>query len=118
MARFTGMIGFSIDKEVRPGIFKEVYVERKYKGLLTRKSRSWDNSEYLNDTLSLQNELSIISDDFINRHFGAMRYVRLMGQAFEITSATIDVDQHRITLSLGGIFNVPESDTNSEGYTS
>lgn len=115
MARFSGMIGFSIDKEVRPGIFKETFVEKKYKGYVTRKSRGWDNSEYLNDTVNIQNEISVISDNFMNRHFGTMRYVRFMEQVFEITSATMDVDQHRITISLGGIFNVPDTSSDTEG---
>lgn len=118
MARFVGFIGFTMDEEVRPGIFKEIYKEKKYKGFITSKSRSWDNSEYLNDTLNIRNEINVIADDFMNRHFGAMRYVRWNGQAFEIASATIDVDQHKISLSLGGVFNVPESDTETEGPSS
>ena len=57
----------------------------------------------------------MISDNFMNRHFGTMRYVRFMEQVFEITSATMDVDQHRITISLGGIFNVPDTSSDTEG---
>lgn len=117
MARFAGMIGFALDKETRPGIFEEVFIERKYKGYVNRRSRNWEGTEYLNDALTIQNEITIVSDNFSNLHFGSMRYVRWLGQVFKIDSATIDLDQHQITISLGGIFNVPESSTDAEGPT-
>lgn len=109
MARFYGAIGFEITKETRPGIYTETYIERMYKGDIIRSNRRWNNSEYLNDNLEVTNEISIFSDIFANAHFGSMRYVRLMGQTFEITSVTIDVERHRLVLSIGGVFNVPES---------
>lgn len=108
MARFYGNIGFAIMQETRPGIFEEKYVERPYKGDVSRHSRSWEREDYLNDNLSIKNDISIIADNFANAHFGVMRYVRWMDQVFEILSATIDVDRHRITLSLGGVFVVPD----------
>ena len=109
MARFYGDIGFAITEETRPGIFKETYVERKYKGDVLKSSRRWNQSEYLNDDLDIMNDISIIADKFANSHFGVMRYVRFMEQTFEITSATVDTERHRITLSLGGVFHVPIS---------
>lgn len=108
MARFYGQIGFAVTEETRPGIFEETYVERSYKGDVTRKTRSWDHGDYLNDDLNIKNEISIIADGFANTNFGVMRYVRWMNQTFDITSATIDTDRHRITLSLGGVFIVPD----------
>lgn len=108
MARFYGAIGFSVTEETRPGIFEEIYKERFYKGDVIRHNTSWNPSEHLNDNLTINNDISIVSDSFANSHFGVMRYVRWMKQVFEITSATLDVDRHRITLSLGGVFNVPD----------
>ena len=113
MARFHGSIGFSTTVEERPGIFVEKYIERDYKGDVRRKSYRWSPGEQLNDNLDINNEISIISDFFSRSNFGAIRYVRWMGQVFEVTSATIDPDTHRITLELGGVFNVPESDTDT-----
>lgn len=108
MARFYGSVGFALNEEVRPGIFKECYRERPYKGDVIKRNRQWEPTEYLNDALEIRNDISIVADSFAIRHFGVMRYVRWMHQAFEITSATVDVERHRITLSLGGVFNVPE----------
>ena len=110
MARFYGIVGFSTSQEVRPGIHKEVYVERPYKGDVVRRSHRWENTEYLNDNVTISNDISIISDSFANSNFGSMRYVKWMSQTLEITSASVDVERHRITLSLGGVFNVPDDD--------
>ena len=115
MARFYGAIGFAKMVEVRPGISKETYVERYYKGDILRNNRQWSPSEYLNDNININNEISIVADSFVNRHFGVMRYVRWMEQTFEITSATIDTERHRIVLSIGGVFNVPDPDDDAEG---
>lgn len=109
MARFYGLVGFSTTTETRPGIFVESYIERPYKGDVVRKSRRWENTEYLNDDVVINNDISIIADSFANSNFGTMRYVKWMSQTFEIASATIDVERHRIVLSLGGIFNVPDN---------
>ena len=118
MARFYGSVGFSVTKETRPGIFEETYIEKKYKGDVVRNTRRWDQTEYLNDDITINNDISIIADGFAISHFGVMRYVRWMHQTFEITSATIDVDTHRITLSIGGVFNVPDEFSGEEDDTS
>ena len=108
MARFYGSIGFSMTYETRPGVFEETYIERPYKGDVIRNNRQWSSSEYLNDNISINNDISVIADSFINHNFGIMRYVRWKGQAFEITSATVDTERHRILLSIGGVFNVSD----------
>lgn len=110
MAKFSGKIGFAITTEVKPGIYKEVYKERSYRGDVVKSNRRWEPSDTLNDNLSITNDISIISDSFAKINFGVMRYVRWMEQVFEITSASIDVERHRIVLSLGGTFNVPDDD--------
>lgn len=110
MARFYGMIGFASTVEVRPSIYKEMYIERPYKGDVLKRNKRWDSSEYLNDNFTVSNDISIIADSFANDNFGIMRYVRWMNQTFEITSATVDVDTHRITLSLGGVYIVQDED--------
>lgn len=114
MARFYGKIGFSVTEETRPGIFEETYVEKMYKGYVVRNTRRWDQSEYLNDNININNDISIIADGFAVSHFGVMRYVKWMNQTFEITSATLDTDTHRIILSIGGAFNVPDKISNEE----
>lgn len=110
MARFYGSIGFESQEETRPGIFIPSYVERSYKGDLVKRFVRWTPTEHMNDDLNILNDISIIADTFIDHNFGAMRYVKMKDQMFSIESATIDPDTHRLTISLGGLFHVPESD--------
>lgn len=114
MARFYGKIGFAVMEETRPGIFEEVYKEQSYKGDILKSSRRWEPTEHLNDDLSINNDISVVADSFMKSHFGAMRYVYWMDQCFEIVSATVDTERHRVTLSLGGPFNAGISDRDSE----
>lgn len=110
MARFYGAVGFEILEETRPGIYTPTYRERNYKGDVVKSNRKWSPSESVNDNLDINNDISIISDSFALSNFGVMRYVRWMEQVFSIKSAMIDTERHRITLNLGGIFNVSNSD--------
>lgn len=111
MARFSGKIGFAMIEETRPSIYEEIYTERPYKGDVLRKSRQWSSSDHLNDDISISNEISIIADHFAIINLGVMRYVRWLQQCFAIESATLDTERHRITLSLGGVYNGPNQDT-------
>ena len=106
MARFHGAIGFAKIVETRPAIFEEKYVERDYKGDIIRNTHRWVPSDYLNDNIDISNDISIIADTYAYQNIGVMRYVRWLGQEFEITSAVVDNDRHRITLTLGGVFNL------------
>lgn len=117
MARFSGMVGFAIIEETKPGIYEEVYKERPYKGDVLRRSRSWSPSEHLNDDISITNEISIVSDSFAILNFGVMRYVRWLQQCFSIDSASLDTERHRITLTLGGVFNIEDRNGDSAGST-
>jgi len=108
MARFYGNIGFAMIEETRPSVYEEVYEERPYKGDVLRRSRQWNQSEHLNDDISISNEISILADSFAIMNLGVMRYIRWLGQCFEINSASMDTERHRITLTLGGVFNGTE----------
>lgn len=114
MPRFAGNVGFATIEETRPSIYEEVYKERFYKGDLLRRSHQWSASEHLNDDIQITNEISIIADSFAIMNLGVMRYVHWLNQYFEINSASLDTDRHRITLSLGGVFNGVKRDTESE----
>ncbi len=105
MSRFYGAIGYSTTVETRPGIYEETYVEKNYKGDVTQYRPRWDNNGQVNNDLNINNEISIIADQFASSNFSTMRYVIWNGQAFNINSATIDTERHRIVLSIGGVFN-------------
>lgn len=103
MAKFYGMIGFASQKEIRPGVWIDDIAERGYSGDLVRNTRNAQNSQQLNDDISLSNQISIVADPYANENFFAMRYVTFMGSKWKITS--VEVQYPRLILSIGGIWN-------------
>lgn len=109
MAKYYGKVGFIMTEEetvdgVGTGVWKEHARERNYYGDVIRRSRSWSNkTDTINSDIRIGNEISIISDDFATRNFGAMRYVEYMGSLWNITD--ISVDYPRLTLTIGGLYN-------------
>lgn len=107
MAKFCGKVGFSMTSETAPGIWTEQITEKTYYGDTLRNTRRWDNASNVNDNLVISNQISIIADSFAYQNIGAMRYVSYCGSLWKITTA--DISYPRITLTLGGLYNGPES---------
>ena len=105
MAKFRGVIGLVEDVETAPDVYIQQAIERKYRGDFIKNTRRWDKSEYLNNDLTLNNEISIVADSYLYKHIYAMRYVKFEGTAWSITAIT--VQRPRIILSIGGIYNGP-----------
>lgn len=103
MAKWFGKIGYAVTSETRPGIWEEVIVERNYYGDMTRNSRRLQAASQVNDDISINNELSIISDPYAMNSFHAMRYAEFMGTKWKITN--VEVQYPRLILSLGGLYN-------------
>lgn len=106
MAKFYGAIGYAETTETTPGVWEEKITERMYYGDLTRNSRKLQNSETLNDDISVANEISIVADPFANENIYAMRYVVFMGAKWRITS--VEVRYPRLILTIGGVYNADE----------
>ena len=117
MAKFVGLVGFvktvEADPENHPGVYSETYVERKYRGDILERTRSWrsqNNSSV--DDLTISNRFSIVADAFATKNLGAMRYVKWQGVPWKIES--VNVEPPRLVLSMGGIFNGIEEDGTSQ----
>lgn len=111
MARFYGTIGFiktdELDPENHPGVYTEVLKERSYYGDVYQNSRHWDQNGSINETLVVNNRISIVADDYANRNLGAMRYVKMNGERWKITN--VEIQRPRLILTIGGIYNGPEN---------
>ena len=104
MAKFHGMIGFTPQVEVKPGIFREMPIEKEYFGDVLRNSKNYQSSEYLNSNISLSNQISIIANGFAVENISNIRYVEYMGVKWSITS--VDATTYpRMILTLGGVYN-------------
>lgn len=106
MPKYYGGIGYAEPKETAPGVISEVMTERKYRGdILTNKRRLEANSDSVNDTISVNNSISILADAYAYEHFFAIRYVRWMNACWKVTD--VEVKRPRLILTLGGIWNGP-----------
>ena len=101
--RYYGTIGYAETIEVSPGVWEEKITEKNYYGELLRNTRRLQGSGDVNDNITISNEISIISDPYINLNFHAIRYVTFMGSKWKVSS--IDVNPPRLNLTMGGIYN-------------
>ena len=110
MAKFFGEVGYAEENvEVRPGIFEDVVVERKYYGDVKQSTRRFQDGPTIVDKLSVDNSISILADAYANERIDAMRYVMWKGVRWEIQS--IEDQRPRLLLRLGGVYNGPTPPT-------
>lgn len=103
MSKFYGPIGYITQKEVSPGIWDDVVVERTYVGDILQNIRRWEVSESKNDNLTISNRISVIADPFAYENFSTMRYIYWLGTRWKITS--IEIERPRLILTLGEVYN-------------
>lgn len=103
MAKFCGVIGYAITKEIEPGIYVEEIVENEYYGDVIRNSRRLREASKVNDDINISNQISIVADPFANNNFHAMRYITFMGNKWKVID--VEVQYPRLILSIGGVYN-------------
>ena len=103
MARWYGTIGYAEVTETEPGVWTETIVRREYYGDLNRNIRHISSNDKVNEDISVNNELSIVSDPYAMEKFYQMRYAEFMGVKWKVSS--VEVRYPRLILSLGGVYN-------------
>lgn len=104
MAKFYGVIGYATTEETKPDVWVETITERPYYGDIIRESSRVESSQdSVNDGVSLDNEVSIVADLYAQENINEMRYVKIRGTAWKITS--VEVQYPRLNISIGGIYN-------------
>lgn len=109
MARFCGEIGFGDTVEVAPGIWEDAIIVRKYFGSVLRNSIKSETGESVNNDPALSNSISIVGNDYAFAHLKTIRYIKFGGELWTIDS--IEIQRPRLILSLGGVYNGPETTT-------
>ena len=114
MAQYSGMLGYVMPaKEDPPGIWKpSAVVEKLGRGDLIGQTINNEDVGGLSDGITINNQLSIIMDPFVNKNLESLKYVILYGTRWEIKSMTIN--RPRVILTLGGVYNgeYPSTDHN------
>lgn len=103
MAKFHGKVGFVTSTETAAGVWSDVATERDYYGDVIRQTKTWSETNQVNDNLVLGNRISIVGDDFANLNIPTMRYVIWDGTYWDISS--VEIQRPRLILSLGGVYN-------------
>ena len=103
MAKFYGPVGYSISTEVRPGVWKDTVVEHFYQGDVSNYHYRNQSSDQTNQDLTVESEISIVSDLFAIRNFSRIRYVKWMGVPWTVMK--VEVAHPRLRLRIGGVYN-------------
>lgn len=103
MARFSGIVGYSLT--VNKGLGKHVQevTERMCRGTIVRTSSRVDGGDKVNPDFVVQNSISIVADAFARDKFFAIKYVIWRGVAWSVTS--VQVEHPRLILQLGEVYN-------------
>jgi hypothetical protein len=107
MTKFYGKIGFGESAETAPGVWKDVITERSYFGDVIRNSRDLRDGEYLNKELAVENSISIVSDEWADQNYFAIRYIEWAGALWTVSN--VRVESPRLLLRLGGVYNGPKA---------
>ena len=103
MARYYGSIGFAVSEESRPGVWRDMITEKKYKGMITRNSVRWSSDSDTSDKFRVDNAISVIADPYIEAHVSDIRYAVWLGQKWKVSS--VQINSPRIVLQLSGEYN-------------
>lgn len=107
--KFYGQIGFVITEENpdAPGVWTPCETERDCYGDVNRVNRRWENSQKVNDDITISNEISILSDPFVTQNIPWIRYVKWNGVKWKVSN--VEVQYPRLILSLGGVYNAEQA---------
>lgn len=103
--KFYGEIGFWCeDVETEPGIYNGEIVERIYVGDILKNNRRWQNSGNQNDSITTNNQISIISDLYIRQNWNSIKYVVWNGIKLKVSNVDL-ANYPRVILDLGGEYH-------------
>lgn len=104
MAKWYGKVGYSVTKETAPGVWENNDTEYSYYGEVIQNTSRWSpNSDSTNDTLLVNNKISIVADPFAYQNFQHIKYCEFMGINWEVTN--VEPKYPRLILTLGGVYN-------------
>ena len=107
MARFFGEVGYGepIESPSNSGVWVDQITEVNYQGDIIRNVRQLENSEKINNDITVGNSISIVADDFAVANFLKIKYVRWAGVTWTVSA--VEVRSPRLILSLGAVYNGP-----------
>lgn len=108
MARFYGLVGYTITTETSPGTWEPKNIEIPYSGEIPRNYVRNETRSSINDSTNISNTVTIVADPYAKEHVYDMQYVKFLypklGGTWKIEG--IDINSYpRLSLSLGGLYH-------------
>jgi len=104
MSKFCGTIGYSVTKELKPGVWADgTIVEKNIIGNLIKNTSKIDDNSKVNQDITINNQISIVADPEVTQNFRFIKYVKFEGIAWAVTM--VEVQYPRLILTLGGEYN-------------
>lgn len=105
MAKFYGKIGFGESKQVSPGVWEDVIIEKPYYGDVIRDTLEVEAHEKVLNDIRPGNSFNIVADGYAENNFFAMRYIQWAGALWTIRQ--VEVRRPRLIIRIGGVYNGP-----------
>lgn len=103
MAKWFGKIGFGVEEDKGYGNWEQTIVEREYFGDLTRSfQRNVLTQNSTNGDATLNNDLSIVADQYSLSNLDAMLYAEINGVKWRISGK--EEQYPRLILTFGGAY--------------
>ena len=103
MSKCSGVIGYALAGETRPGVWSEDITEKQYYGDIVRDNRKIIDQSQINSNITINNNISVTSNKFMLTNMAYMRYVTFMGSKWSISS--IDIKPPKLIITMGGLYN-------------
>ena len=103
MAKWYGMIGYSVLEEKSPGVWMPKTVEKEHYGDIYRNAQSNQSANQANDNIVLNSQISIVASPYAQENFQFMKYAVYKGTKWKITN--VEVQYPRLVLTVGGVYN-------------
>lgn len=108
-SKFSGVIGYGQQTETVPGVWEDVITEYSYMGDVLRNTGRNQQGQQVNNSITVDNSISIVADAYANANYSTMRYINWNGIKWTITS--VQVVDKRLIISMGDVYdgNLPGS---------
>ena len=111
--KYFGKIGFKvIDNESNPGVTQTKIIERPYYGEVIRNARRAQNSDKVNDDLTVSNQISLLLDPYLMDNYYNIAYLTFMSNKWKV--GNVEMRYPRIIIDIGGLYNEQEDEDPSD----
>lgn len=103
MARFSGLVGYVVEEETAPGVWRPVEKARMMKGDIIHQVSRHDKGDEVNDDVVLNHRISLIGDAYAFGNYYNIKWVKMDSIKWKVSS--IEIARPRLLVSLGGIWH-------------